>query len=145
MRLVVQRVEKASVTVEGKVTGEIGQGLLVLVAVHKDDLESAAAPLANKLVNLRIFADAEGKMNLSVKDVGGEVLAVSQFTLYGTCTKGRRPEFTQSAGGAQAEAIYNRFVAEIKKELGKVETGQFAAYMSVALVNDGPITLIMEG
>jgi D-aminoacyl-tRNA deacylase len=144
MRLVVQRVEKASVTVDGKILSEIGKGLLVLFAVHKEDEEAGTKWLANKLVNLRIFSDESGKMNLSVKEVGGEVLVVSQFTLYGTCSKGRRPEFTQSAGGEKAERLYNKFVSEVKEELGRVQTGQFAAHMSLSLVNDGPVTLIID-
>lgn len=144
MRVVIQRVKEASVTVEGVVTGRIGKGFLVLFAVHKDDVPESTTWLAQKICNLRIFTDPQGKMNLALKDVGGGVLVVSQFTLYGNCMNGRRPDFIQSASGDTAEAIYDKFVDEIGKEMGSVQTGVFAAKMEVALVNDGPVTFIIE-
>ncbi len=146
MRIVVQRVEKASVTVDGALIGEIGKGLLVFVGIHKDDKEGTTSWLVNKLLNLRIFSDSAGKMNLSVKEIEGEVLLVSQFTLYGNCANGRRPDFFESAGGDVAEKIYNKFVLEVKEGLSmsRVQTGQFAAHMSISLINDGPVTLILE-
>lgn len=145
MRLVVQRVKEASVSIEGRICGKIGKGLLALVAVHKEDVPDNTKWLVEKLVNLRIFEDNNQKMNLSVKDVQGEILVVSQFTLYANCANGRRPDFLESAPGPLAEKIYNKFVQEVEKEMGKVQTGQFAAYMQVSLVNDGPVTLIVEG
>lgn len=144
MRLLIQRVKEAKVCVEGKVIGAIGKGLLVFVGVHKKDVPESTKWLVNKLVNLRIFEDKANKMNLSVKDVDGEILVVSQFTLYGNCTNGRRPDFIESAAGPVALQIYEKFVNEIKEEMGKVQTGEFAAHMQVSLVNDGPVTLIID-
>lgn len=147
MRIVVQRVEEASVSVEGSICGKIEKGLLVFLGVHKEDEEPATKWLVNKLVHLRIFSDENEKMNLSVQDVEGEILIVSQFTLYGNCNNGRRPDFFESAEGPKAEKIYDKFVAEVKGELGRdrVQTGQFAAHMSISLINDGPVTLVIEG
>jgi D-tyrosyl-tRNA(Tyr) deacylase len=144
MRAVLQRVKNASVEVEGKSVGCIGNGLLVLFGVHKDDKPEETLWMVQKIVNLRIFSDAEGKMNLSVKDVCGEILVVSQFTLYGNCTNGRRPDFFSAAAGHRAEEIYRKFTNEIEHELGRVQTGLFGAQMAVSLVNDGPITLIVD-
>jgi D-tyrosyl-tRNA(Tyr) deacylase len=144
MRIVVQRVSQAKVTVEGKVTGSIEKGLLVLLGVHKDDLPEHTTWLVSKLVNLRIFEDDQGKMNLCVKDVGGEILVVSQFTLYGNCVSGRRPDFLMSAPPAQAIPLYEKFVAEVSQEMGRVQTGIFGATMQVALVNDGPVTFVID-
>lgn len=139
MRAVVQRVSRASVRVEGRVTGEIGLGLLVLLGVAPEDGPAQVAWLADKVEGLRIFADAEGKMNLSVRDVGGGVLVVSQFTLYGDATKGRRPSFVKAARPELAEPLYEA----LADRLGAAR-GVFGAHMEVELVNDGPVTLILE-
>lgn len=144
MRLVIQRVREAQVTVEGEVIGAIGKGLLVLVGVGRDDGEDDAVYLAEKTVNLRIFEDEGGKMNRSLIDVGGGVLAVSQFTLYGDVRKGRRPSFVGAAPPEQAERLFNHYVSELKKRTPQVATGRFGARMEVFLVNDGPVTLILE-
>lgn len=144
MRLVVQRVKQASVTVEGEKISEIGQGLLVLCGVGHDDTEHDARFLAKKASNLRIFEDAEGKMNLSVKDIGGEVLSVSQFTLYGDCNKGNRPSFINAARPEQGEALFNEFVQALQKMGFAPHTGKFGADMKVDLLNDGPVTLMVE-
>lgn len=145
MRLVVQRVSSASVEVEGKIVGQIGRGVLVFLGIHKNDTPENTAWLVNKLVNLRLFEDAAGKMNLSVKDCGGEVLVVSQFTLYGNCTNGRRPDFFEAAAGPVAEPIYEKFSEEVRQEMGAVQKGIFGASMKISLVNEGPVTLIVEG
>jgi D-tyrosyl-tRNA(Tyr) deacylase len=145
MRLVVQRVREAYVEVDGEVIGRIGRGLLVLVGVGKGDRESDAAYLADKTVNLRIFDDEEGKMNRSLLEVGGEVLAVSQFTLYGDVRKGRRPSFERAAPPDEAERLFDHYVSELKKRISHVATGRFGARMQVHLINDGPVTLILEG
>jgi D-aminoacyl-tRNA deacylase len=145
MIALVQRVSSASVTVSGEVTGQIGTGLLVLLGVHHDDTEREAVWLADKLVALRVFQDDEGKMNRSVQDVGGEVLVVSQFTLYGDVRKGTRPSYIQAARPETAEPLYERMVALLAERLGRsVPTGRFGAMMDVALVNDGPVTLWIE-
>lgn len=144
MRVVVQRVSRASVEVEGKVTGEIASGLLVLVAASKSDTPADADFLATKLAGLRIFADSEGKMNLSVTETGGSLLVVSQFTLYGDCRKGRRPGFDRAAPTEQARALYEYFVTAAKRTGVPVQTGVFQADMAVSLTNDGPVTLILE-
>ncbi|MDF7826193.1 D-aminoacyl-tRNA deacylase [Pontiellaceae bacterium B12227] len=144
MKLVVQRVKSASVTVDGETISEIGQGLLVLCGVGHDDTVHDARFLAKKTSNLRIFEDAEGKMNLSVQEVGGEILSVSQFTLYGDCNKGNRPSFIGAARPEQGEALFNAYVQALEK-LGFVpNTGRFGADMKVGLLNDGPVTLMME-
>ncbi len=144
MRLVVQRVKEAKVSVDHKVCGSIGKGLLVLLGIHKEDQPSQTIRLVKKLVNLRIFPDEQHKMNYSVKDIQGEVLVVSQFTLYGNCQNGRRPDFIASASATIAIPLYEKFVAEVAQEMGKVQTGIFGAMMEVALINDGPVTLIMD-
>jgi len=144
MRIVIQRVSEAKVTVEEKICGKIGKGLLVLLGLHKNDKPEQTIWLVNKLVNLRIFQDENAKMNLSLKDIKGEALIVSQFTLYGNCTNGRRPDFIDTAPPDIAERIYEKFVKEVEKELGSVQTGKFGAYMEVSLVNDGPVTFILE-
>lgn len=144
MRLVIQRVKEAKVSVEGKVIGSIGEGLLVLLGVHKEDTSDVIPWYLNKLLNLRIFEDENGKMNLSVKEIGGKILLVSQFTLYANCNNGRRPDFIQAAPPQIAEPLYEQFAAAIKKELGEIQTGQFGALMEVSLVNNGPVTIILE-
>ncbi len=145
MRAVVQRVSSASVSVDGEIVGEIGHGLLVLLGITTDDTEKDVVYLADKIVNLRILEDDAGKMNRSVLDVAGGVLVVSQFTLYGDCRQGRRPSFIAAARPEQAEPLYRSFVAEVKG-LGvkQVATGQFQATMAVSLINDGPVTLLVE-
>jgi len=144
MRAVVQRVTSAQVEVDGVVRGAIGRGLLVLLGVGKGDTAKAAEFLAAKITQLRIFSDAEGKMNLSLLDTGGALLAVSQFTLYGDCRKGRRPSFDAAALPEDARALYEHFVAAVRAAGVHVETGVFQADMAVTLVNDGPVTLIVE-
>ncbi len=146
MRAIVQRVSSASVTIDGKTNGSIGQGLLILLGIKNGDTEDDAQYLAEKCVLLRIFEDAEGKMNLSVKDVNGSVLVVSQFTLYGDTRKGNRPSFVEAAQPAIAEPLYDCFVRRMRALLGeeKVATGVFRAMMDVALVNAGPVTIIIE-
>lgn len=143
MRAVVQRVSKGSVTVEGREIGSIGKGFVVLLGVSGDDGLEDVEYLADKIVNLRVFEDSDGKMNLSLKDVGGDLLVISQFTLYGDCRKGRRPSFTQAAPPERAEELYEEFVKECRLRDVRVETGQFQAHMEVELVNDGPVTLII--
>jgi len=144
MRLVVQRVRQASVTVDGKCVSEIGPGLLVLAGVSHDDTPFDARHLAKKTAQLRIFEDEDGKMNRSVQEIGGGVLAVSQFTLYGDCTKGNRPSFIDAARPEQGEKLFNEYVAALK-ELGFPEqTGVFGADMKVELLNDGPVTILLE-
>jgi len=144
MRAVIQRVSEASVTVEGKVTGAIGRGLLVLLGVGHADTEATAQALAAKIAKLRIFEDAQGKMNLSVQDVGGSVLAVSQFTLLADTRKGNRPSFTDAAPPDAANALYEAFSAAVAALGIQVEKGVFGAHMDVRLVNDGPVTIVME-
>ena len=144
MRILVQRVSKASVTIDQKVHSQIGPGLLIFLGIHKEDKEAHASWLAEKCTHLRLFSDTQDKMNLSVQDIEGEILIVSQFTLYGSCKAGRRPEFTQSARGEQAETLYEYFVSEVTKQYPEVQTGVFGAYMEVELVNDGPVTFMIE-
>jgi len=144
MRIILQRVSEASVKVDNETVGAIGPGALVLFGVHKEDQASQVAPFVDKVIHLRCFRDENDKMNLSLLDVGGELLVVSQFTLYANCKSGRRPSFTDSAPGEHAKVLYELFAAEAKAKLPKVETGSFGAYMQVSLVNDGPVTLIVE-
>lgn len=144
MRLVVQRVSNASVTVNGKVTGKIDKGFLVLLGVTCSDTREIADYLVKKLCNLRIFMDENEKMNLSIKDVDGEVLIVSQFTLYANCQKGNRPSFVNSAKPDVAMELYEYFIKKCKTEIKKVETGVFGAHMKVDLLNDGPVTIILD-
>ncbi|MFQ5928040.1 MAG: D-aminoacyl-tRNA deacylase [Terriglobia bacterium] len=143
MRAVVQRVSEARVRVAGEVRGEIGCGLLVLLGVARADAPAAADYLAEKVAGLRVFEDAAGKMNLALGDVGGTVLAVSQFTLYGDCRKGRRPSFDRAAPAEPARKLYERFVAGLRQRGLRVETGVFQARMRVELINDGPVTLLL--
>ena len=144
MRIVLQRVSRASVRVNGSTAGSINRGILLLVGVHRDDTADSAGFLAAKCADARIFPDAEGKMNLSLKEVQGEALVVSQFTLFGDCSKGRRPSFIDAAPPEKGKALYEHFVAELKKQVSRVETGIFGAMMEVELVNDGPVTLLLE-
>jgi len=144
MRLIIQRVTEASLTIDGCTRASIGAGLVVLVGVSRSDTPEAAAWCAGKLIGLRIFGDDAGKMNLSVADIGGALLVVSQFTLYGDCRKGRRPAFDQAAPPEQAQTIYNCFVDLLKRGPVPVQTGVFQAHMSVSLVNDGPVTLWID-
>lgn len=144
MRAVVQRVTEGSVTVEGKVTGEIKNGFVVLLGVGNEDTEADADYIADKVSNLRVFEDENGKMNLSLKDVGGEILAVSQFTLYGDCRKGRRPGFTEAAPPEKAKALYDYFTDRLRKADIKVGEGIFQADMLVKIYNDGPVTLLLD-
>jgi D-tyrosyl-tRNA(Tyr) deacylase len=144
MRAVIQRVKCASVVVEGNLWAEIGRGLLVLLGVEDLDDEEDAVYLAEKISNLRIFEDQNDKMNLSLLDINGEMLIVSQFTLHGDCRKGRRPNFMKAAGAELAEALYIRFIDECKKYIKKVETGKFQAHMEVSLINDGPVTILLD-
>lgn len=144
MRIVIQRVTSAKVEVEEKIVGSIGKGALVFFGAHKEDSASQTLWLAQKLVNLRIFADSQDKMNLSLLDIQGEVLIVSQFTLYGDCSEGRRPAFTDAAPPEIAKSFYEKFIAEVTEQKLRVQTGMFGARMQVSLVNDGPITLILD-
>lgn len=144
LRAVVQRVLRGSVTVEGRTVGEIGPGLVVLLGVGRGDAANDACYLAEKIANLRIFEDDQGKMNLSVRDTAGSVLAISQFTLYGDCRKGRRPGFSEAADPAEAQALYDCFVKELEKEGLKVATGRFREHMVVEIINDGPVTLLID-
>ena len=144
MRAVVQRVKEAKIEVDGKVVGSIGKGLLVYLGVGKDDSEKDVEFIADKLVNLRVFADANDKMNLSVLDVQGQILLVSQFTLYGDCRKGRRPGFDLAGEPETAERLYEKTVDAIRQKGVPVETGVFAAHMDVASVNDGPVTFLLD-
>ena len=144
MKAVIQRVSHASVTVDGKICGQINQGFLVLLGVGLDDTENDCIRIADKLIKLRIFSDENGKINLSLKDVGGELLVVSQFTLYADCRKGNRPNFIQAGKPDDAERLYNFFTEYCKKSIENVQTGIFGADMKVELLNDGPFTVILE-
>lgn len=144
MRGVLQRVSRASVKVDCEIVGEIGRGLLVLLGVGKGDDTSDAERLAEKAVNLRIFDDEDGKMNLSLVDIGGGLLVVSQFTLYGDTRRGRRPSFVNAAEPSEADSLYQHFVRHSRQFIQNVETGTFRAMMDVELINDGPVTIILD-
>jgi len=145
MRVVIQRVSEASVTIDSKVHSKIGQGLMVLAGFESADTEKNIDWVCAKIVNMRIFSDAEGKMNLSVLDVGGEILAVSQFTLHASTRKGNRPSFIRAAPPSISVPLYDTFVKRLSEQLGKpVASGIFGADMKVALVNDGPVTIVMD-
>ena len=144
MRAVVQRVKESSVKTNGEIVGQIGPGLLVLLGVAKGDGANDVAYLANKILNLRIFEDDDGKMNRSLLEIGGELLAVSQFTLLADCRKGRRPSFIAAADPEKATELYEKFVEQIRQKGVAVQTGRFRAMMEVALINDGPVTIIIE-
>lgn len=145
MRVVLQRVTRACVKVDGEVIGEIGKGFLLLLGVAESDDEAAADKMADKICKLRIFEDADGKTNLSLADVGGELLVVSQFTLYADCHKGNRPSFIKAGAPDKADRLYRYFVERCRQHVSRVEHGSFGAYMNVELVNDGPFTLVLEG
>jgi len=144
VRAVVQRVSRASVTVDGQVAGKIEGGFMVLLGVSEEDTAADAEYLANKIVGLRVFEDDDGKMNLSLQDVGGQMLVVSQFTLFGDCRKGRRPSFIAAARPEQANGLYEKFVELVRGQGIHVETGVFQAMMDVDLVNQGPVTLLVD-
>lgn len=144
MRAVIQRVLESSVTVEGQIVGAIGKGLMVLLGVEEGDTEKEVAYMVDKILGLRIFEDSEGKMNHSVQEVAGELLAVSQFTLMGDARKGRRPSYSNAARPEEANRLYELFVKGIRDKGTKVETGVFQADMKVALVNDGPVTILLD-
>lgn len=144
MRAVVQRVSRASVTVNGDIIGEIGRGLLVLLGVTHADKQRDADYLVDKIINLRIFDDVDGKMNLSLADIQGRMLVVSQFTLYGDTRGGRRPSFIAAAPGSEAKGLYEYFVTKAKDIVSNVATGEFGAMMDVELINDGPVTIILD-
>jgi D-tyrosyl-tRNA(Tyr) deacylase len=142
MRVVIQRVSEAAVKIDGTIVGEISKGLLVLLGIAQEDTEQDALYLIQKLINLRIFSDADGKMNLSVQDCGGELLVVSQFTLYADTKKGNRPSYIRAARSEHAIPLYEFFLQELQK--GPIQTGQFGADMKVSLINDGPVTIIID-
>lgn len=144
MRAVLQRVTQAQVVVEGETIGSIGRGLLIFLGVGHEDNEAVAEKLWNKISRLRIFDDAEGKTNLSLADVSGDVLIVSQFTLYANCRRGNRPSFTDAGSPDQARNLYEWFVERARQDVAQVETGQFAADMKVSLTNDGPFTIVLD-
>ena len=144
MRTVIQRVKEASVSVEGKQIARIGKGLLILLGVGREDQEDSIAPLSQKVTNLRIFEDEQGKMNLSLRDIKGEILLVPQFTLYADTTRGRRPSFEKAALPDKANNFFQQFVKTLQNQGIRVETGAFGEHMQVSLVNDGPVTIILE-
>ncbi len=144
MRAVVQRVKSASVAVDGEIVGQIENGLLVLLGVAGDDAEQDAIYLLEKIAGLRVFDDAAGRMNLSLLDIGGALLAVSQFTLYGDARRGRRPSYSEAAAPDKARELYEFFAAEARKQIKTVATGRFQAMMQVALVNNGPVTILLD-
>ena len=144
MRAVVQRVKNASVRIDGEICGQINQGLLVFLGVSKEDTETDITYISDKITGLRIFEDENEKMNNSIMDINGEILVISQFTLYGDCRKGRRPSFDGAMRPPEAEAMYEKFVEYIKKSGLKTETGRFGADMKVELLNDGPVTIILD-
>ncbi|HAG70200.1 MAG TPA: D-tyrosyl-tRNA(Tyr) deacylase [Lachnospiraceae bacterium] len=144
MRFVIQVVSEAGVSIDGKIKGSIGKGFLVLVGVGQNDDEAIADKMVNKLVGLRIFPDGNGKTNLSLGDVGGELLVISQFTLYADCRKGHRPSFTGAGAPEKAERLYEYVVRKCRDSIARVETGEFGAEMKVSLVNEGPFTIILD-
>lgn len=144
MKAVLQRVKNASVTVDGKITGQIGEGFLVLLGVGPEDTEKNADELVQKICKLRIFTDENDKMNLSIKDIDGQILVVSQFTLYADCQRGNRPSFVKAASPDKAEELYEYFKQQCKKEVKNVQSGIFGAHMEVKLLNNGPVTIILE-
>ncbi|HBC86597.1 MAG TPA: D-tyrosyl-tRNA(Tyr) deacylase [Lentisphaeria bacterium] len=144
MRAIIQRVDSASVEIEGNMAGSIGRGFMILLGITHADTDKDALFLADKALNLRVFDDKDGKMNLSLMDVKGEILVVSQFTLYGDASRGRRPSFTGAAHPAHAIPLYDKFICELRKSKLKIETGRFGADMNVNLCNHGPVTIIID-
>ena len=144
MKVVIQRAKESSVSINNKVANSIGKGMLVFICIQKDDAEADAGYLADKLINLRIFEDEQGKMNRSIQDIKGEFLVISQFTLAGDCSKGRRPSFDKAADPEIAEGLYNYFIEQLKKSSLAVKTGEFRAMMDIGLINDGPVTFIID-
>ncbi|MEO2507204.1 D-aminoacyl-tRNA deacylase [Clostridium paraputrificum] len=144
MRAVVQRVKESRVIVEGRLVGEINRGFNVLLGIAKDDTIEDLKYIKDKIINLRVFEDENDKMNLSLLDIKGDILAISQFTLYGDCRKGRRPNFMNAMGGDEAKALYEEFVKMLKESGLKVETGEFGAHMNVEIENDGPVTILLD-
>ena len=144
MKFIIQRVSEASVTVEGQVIGQIGKGYLVLIGVGENDTKELADRYIKKMLGLRIFEDENGKTNLSLKDVGGSLLLVSQFTLYANCRKGNRPSFTEAGNPELAEELYEYIIAQCRKEIPEVQTGSLGAHMKVSLVNDGPFNILLD-
>lgn len=145
MKVVLQRAKNASVTVDEKQVGAISSGLVLLVGIHEEDTEDEMQWISEKILKMRIFDDKDGKMNLSVEDVGGELLVISQFTLYGDASKGNRPSYIEAAGPEKAQKLYKQMIAYFKdNSVLKVESGTFGAYMDVKLTNDGPVTIVLE-
>ena len=144
MRAVVQRVKKSRVIVEGRLVGEINKGFNVLLGISKEDTIEDLKYIKDKIINLRVFEDENDKMNLSLLDIKGDILAISQFTLYGECRKGRRPNFMNAMGGDEAKALYEEFVKMLKESGLKIETGEFGAHMNVEIENDGPVTILLD-
>ena len=144
MRAVVQRVKESRVIVEGRLVGEINKGFNVLLGISKEDTIEDLKYIKDKIINLRVFEDENDKMNLSLLDIKGDILAISQFTLYGDCRKGRRPNFMNAMGGDEAKALYEEFVKMLKESDLKVETGEFGAHMNVEIENDGPVTILLD-
>jgi D-tyrosyl-tRNA(Tyr) deacylase len=145
MRLLIQRVKEAHVATGEKICGQIRKGMLVFLGIHKNDTSDSIEWMVKKLIGLRIFSDAEGKMNLDILQTQGEILIVSQFTLYGNCQNGKRPDFIEAAPSETAHALYHEFVQKLSQEFNKnIQTGEFGAYMEVSLVNDGPVTFLLE-
>ncbi len=144
MRFVIQRVTDSSVAIDGETVGKIGKGYLVLIGVSDTDTEAVADKMVKKMIGLRIFEDENGKTNLSLADVGGSLLLVSQFTLYANCRKGNRPSFIEAGSPDRAEALYEYIIAECRKSVPDVQTGRFGAEMKVSLVNDGPFTILLD-
>lgn len=144
MKFVIQRVKEASVTIDNQVKGVINNGFLVYIGIGNDDSKLIADKMVSKLLNLRIFADSEGKTNLSIQDVNGQVLLISQFTLYANCKKGNRPSFTQAGAPDMANSLYEYIIESVKKQIPVVQTGEFGADMSVSSINDGPFTILLD-
>lgn len=144
MRAVVQRVSSSSVSVSNNIIGEIKKGINVLIGISKEDTLEDLKYIKDKIINLRIFEDENSKMNLSLLDIRGEILAISQFTLYGDCRKGRRPNFMEAKGGEEAKILYDKFIEMLKETGLKVETGEFGADMKVSIENDGPVTILLD-